>query len=214
MTDPVGQIALDRLAVQESVRLLGLARGDDWERDTPCAGWTLRRLAAHMTAQHRGFAAAARGGGGELAPWRERQDEADPGAAHRAAALDLLDAFAEPGVEEREFTLPELREGPGPGGGWPGRIAVGFHLVDYVVHAWDVAVTLGVGVELPAPVVTAAHAVALRVPTDPESRAPGAAFAPPVERTAGGSDFAAMLALLGRDPGWRPGATGDGKPQM
>ncbi|NEB82240.1 TIGR03086 family protein, partial [Streptomyces sp. SID14478] len=67
MTD---RIALDRLAVQESVRLLDLARADDWERDTPCTGWTLRRLAAHMTAQHRGFAAAARGEGNELARWR------------------------------------------------------------------------------------------------------------------------------------------------
>ncbi|NEB79271.1 TIGR03086 family protein, partial [Streptomyces sp. SID14478] len=79
------------------------------------------------------------GEGNELARWREDADAADPAGAHRAAALDLLAAFDRPGVMEREFTLPELRGGPG--GGWPGRIAVGFHLVDYVVHAWDVAVT-------------------------------------------------------------------------
>jgi uncharacterized protein (TIGR03086 family) len=205
-----GPIALDRLAVQDAVRLLDLARAGDWERDTPCAGWTLRRLAAHMTAQHHGFAAAARGEGGDPARWQESVDAPDPAGAHRVAALDLIAAFAEPGVVERQFALPELREGPGPGGGWPGRIAVGFHLVDYVVHAWDVAVTLGARVELPAPVVTAALAVARRVPADPGSRGPGAAFAPPLEATATGSEFARMLELLGRDPTRWPG----GEPQM
>ncbi|MET9498096.1 TIGR03086 family metal-binding protein [Streptomyces sp. NPDC006552] len=203
-------IALDRLAVLESVRLLGLAADADLERDTPCVGWTLRRLAAHMTAQHRGFAAAARGEGDGPAPWRETTDTADPAGAHRAAARDLLDAFTQPGVPAREFALPGLRGGPGPGGGWPGRFAVGFHLVDYAVHAWDVAVTLGARVELPAPVVTAALAVARQVPADPGLRGPGAAFGPPVQAPGAASDFARMLTLLGRDPGRWPG----GEPQM
>ncbi|WP_372345393.1 TIGR03086 family metal-binding protein [Streptomyces sp. KL116D] len=200
MTDDL--IALDRLAVQESVRLVGLVRDGDWQRDTPCAGWTVGRLVAHMTAQHRGFAAGARGAGDDLAHWRETGGSgADLAAAHRAGALDVIDAFGEPGVLEREFALPELgRDGPGPGGGWPGRIAVGFHLVDYAVHAWDVAAALGVPAELPGPVVAAALQVALRVPADPGSRAPGAAFGPPVEPAADGSDLDRMLRLLGRDP--------------
>ncbi|MFI0235235.1 TIGR03086 family metal-binding protein [Streptomyces sp. NPDC016845] len=210
MTGPDDLVTLDRLAVQEAVRLLDLARDDDWERDTPCAGWTLRGLAAHMSAQHHGFAAAARGEGGDLARWREPVTATDPAAEHRAAASGLIAAFAEPGVLDRGFGLPELRPGPGPGGGWPGRFAVGFHLVDYVVHAWDVAVTLGARVEVPEPVVTAALAVARRVPTDPESRGPGSAFAPPVEKAAYASDLDLMLALLGRDPGHG----GAAEPQM
>ncbi|NUP16952.1 MAG: TIGR03086 family protein, partial [Streptomyces sp.] len=87
-------VELDRVAVREAVRVVDLARSADWERDTPCAGWTLRRLVAHMAAQHRGFAAAARGVGGEPAHWREPEDMGAPAEVHRAAAADLLDAFA------------------------------------------------------------------------------------------------------------------------
>src|SRR4051794_17521311 len=101
-------VALDRIAVHESVRLVGLARGTDWERDTPCAGWTLRRLVAHMTAQHHGFAAAARGAGHQAAYWREPVDMTTPGRTYRGAAATVLGAFAEQGVVEREFALPEL----------------------------------------------------------------------------------------------------------
>ncbi|MFI9827351.1 TIGR03086 family metal-binding protein [Streptomyces sp. NPDC051913] len=187
-------VVLDRVAVREAVRVVDLARGADWERDTPCAGWTLRRLVAHMAAQHRGFAAAARGVGGEPAHWREPEDMGAPAEMHRAAAADLLDAFAEPGAERREFTLPEL------GLTVPGRMAIGFHLVDYVVHAWDVAATLGVRPELPDDVLGAALAVARRVPADPGSRGDGAAFAPASRVPEGAGALEETLRLLGRKP--------------
>ncbi|WP_432176289.1 TIGR03086 family metal-binding protein [Streptomyces sp. Tue6028] len=187
-------VELDRIAVHESLRVLARAEATDWERDTPCAGWTLRALVAHMTAQHRGFAAAARGAGHEEAHWREPADTADPGRTYREAASAVLDAFAEPGVTEREFVLPEL------GGPFPGRRAVGFHFVDYVVHAWDVAATLGVRLELPGAVLDAAVAVARRVPTDPALRGPGFAFAPARDVPAGADALDEALRLLGRDP--------------
>lgn len=184
----------DRIAVREAVRLVDLAASDDWERDTPCAGWTLRRLVAHMAAQHHGFAAAARGAGQDAARWREPEDMSEPARVHRSAAADVLDAFGEPGAGEREFALPEL------GGSFPGRTAIGFHLVDYVVHAWDVAATLGVAVELPDDVLRAALAVARRVPTDPALRGPGFAFAPAVDVPAGAGPLNETLRLLGRVP--------------
>ncbi|MFV8182021.1 TIGR03086 family metal-binding protein [Streptomyces sp. AF1B] len=184
----------DRIAVREAVRVVDLAASDDWERDTPCAGWTLRRLVAHMAAQHHGFAAAARGAGQDAARWREPEDMSEPAGVHRSAAADVLDAFGEPGAGEREFTLPEL------GGSFPGRTAIGFHLVDYVVHAWDVAATLGVAVELPDDVLRAALAVARRVPTDPALRGPGFAFAPTVDVPAGAGPLNETLRLLGRVP--------------
>ncbi|MFF5029852.1 TIGR03086 family metal-binding protein [Streptomyces collinus] len=190
-------VEADRMAVREAVRVVDLAGEDDWERDSPCAGWTLRRLVAHMTAQHHGFAAAARGEGQDAAHWREPRDMSEPAKAHRAAAAAVLAAFAEPGAVEWEFALPEL------GGGFPGRRAVGFHLVDYVVHAWDVAATLGLRVRLPDDVLGAALAVARRVPADPALRGPGSAFAPVVrapEQAAGSGPLEETLRLLGRRP--------------
>ncbi|MEU0068192.1 TIGR03086 family metal-binding protein [Streptomyces sp. NPDC006332] len=187
-------VELDRIAVREAVRVVDLARERDWERDTPCAGWTVRRLVAHMTAQHHGFAAAARGAGGEAEHWREREDASDPALAHRVAAADVLAAFAEPGVPERQFTLFELS------GSFRGRTAIGFHLVDYVVHAWDVAVSLGTGLDLPDEVLGAALAVARRVPTDPAARAEGSAFAAALDVPEGAAPLAKTLRLLGRAP--------------
>ncbi|WP_369249849.1 TIGR03086 family metal-binding protein [Streptomyces sp. R41] len=187
-------VELDRIAVLESLRVVEPAREADWERDTPCAGWTLRRLVAHMTAQHYGFAAAARGAGHEEAYWREPEDMSDPGRTYRGAATTVLAAFAEPGVGEREFVLPEL------GVAVPGRLAVGFHFIDYVVHAWDVAATLGAGLDLPGHVLDAGLAVARRVPTDPAGRGAGFAFAPALDVPAGSEPLEEALRLLGRDP--------------
>ncbi|MBE8473440.1 TIGR03086 family metal-binding protein [Streptomyces justiciae] len=194
-------VGLDRIAVQEAVRVVGLARDGDWERDSTCAGWSLRRLVAHMAAQHRGFAAAARGVGAGLAHWREPADMGAPAEVHRLAAADVLDAFAEPGVEEREFTLPEL------GRSLPGRTAIGFHLVDYVVHAWDVAAALGVRLDLPDEVLVAGLAVARRVPADPGSRGDGFPFAPALKVPDGAGALEETLRLLGRDPARWPAVT-------
>ncbi|MFF1293688.1 MULTISPECIES: TIGR03086 family metal-binding protein [unclassified Streptomyces] len=192
-------VELDRIAVHEALRVVELAQDGDWERDSPCAGWTLRRLVAHMAAQHHGFAAAARGAGGDPAYWTGPADMRDPAKGHRAAATDLLVAFAEPGAVEREFTLPEL------GGRFPGRLAIGFHFIDYVVHAWDVAATLGVGLELPDEVLTAGLAVARFVPADPAGRGPGFAFAATLEVAPGAGPLEETLRLLGRSPEWVSG---------
>lgn len=187
-------VALDRIAVHESLRVVDLAKEADWERDTPCAGWTLRRLVAHMAAQHHGFAAAARGAGSEAAYWREPDDMSEPGRTYRGAATTVLAAFAEPGAIGRRFLLPEL------GGAFPGQLAVGFHFIDYVVHTWDVAAALGVGLDLPEHVLDAAVAVARLVPTDPAGRGPGFAFAPALGVPAGSDPLDEALRLLGRAP--------------
>ena len=55
-------LSLHRTAVLASVDAVNAVIGDDLTRPTPCAGWDLATLLAHMTVQHRGFAAAARGG--------------------------------------------------------------------------------------------------------------------------------------------------------
>ncbi|MFJ5029270.1 TIGR03086 family metal-binding protein [Streptomyces sp. NPDC088560] len=187
-------VELDRIAVQEAVRVVDLATPADWTRDTPCAGWDLRRLVAHMTAQHFGFAAAARGAGRRPEHWRDPEDMSEPARTHRSAAASVLAAFAEPGVQGREFTLPEL------GGDFPGDRAVSFHFIDYVVHAWDVAATLGMPVRFPAHVLAAALAVARAVPADPARRGPGFAFAPPLTVAEGSGTLEEILRVLGRGP--------------
>jgi uncharacterized protein (TIGR03086 family) len=191
-------VALDARAVAESVRLVSHVTPTDLNRPTPCADWTLHGLLRHMTAQHHGFAAAAEGDG-DLARWRPRSPRTDPVAAYQAAAEHVVAAFAADGVLEREFPLPEFKNGLM----FPGPRAVSFHFVDYVVHSWDVAKTLSLSVDFGPDLLEAALAVARAVPGDDARTEPGAAFAPEVAWP-GGSRVDQAVALLGRTPDWSP----------
>jgi uncharacterized protein (TIGR03086 family) len=192
---------LHRAAVLKTVDVVDTVTPRDLDRPTPCAGWNLADLLTHMTAQHRGFAAAARGFGAAQDAWRPeavRADiVADPGATHAAAARDALAAFAAAGASEATFALPDF----GPGATFPGAVAMDFHFIDYVVHGWDVAATLGVEYRLPAEVVTAAMPLALFVPDGDYRTNAGAPFGPAVEAD-GADDLARILAHLGRRPDW------------
>ncbi|MFB6437477.1 TIGR03086 family metal-binding protein [Streptomyces sp. NPDC056411] len=103
--------------------------------------WTLADLLAHMTAQHHGFAAAALGDGEELAHWRVHPLGNDPVGRYTEAADAVLAAFATVDRPDRPFVLPEF----GTTQPFPADRAIGLHLIDYVVHSWDVARSLGLG---------------------------------------------------------------------
>ncbi|AUY50565.1 TIGR03086 family metal-binding protein [Streptomyces sp. CB01881] len=176
---------------------------------TPCAGWTLRRLLEHVVGQHRGFAAAARGAGPDPALWRDVPVDGDPAGAFRLSAGELTAAFAEAHAAPRAghgLWLPEIRDGAA----FPLRQAVGFHLLDTLVHAWDVAAALGTPKEVAGAVdadewlASALLSAAVLVPAAPEDRVPGAAFRKPRQWPRGAGSFDRVLALLGRDPGWAP----------
>ena len=194
-----------RTAIESSVDVVALVRPDMLTLPTPCTGWTLADLLAHMTAQHHGFAEAARGRGHEPAVWHAESYAAavaaDPAGTYAAAAEDALRAFAAEGVDDRLFALPEL----GPEATVPGAVALGFHFVDYVVHGWDVATALGRRYRLPADVISAALPIATAVPDGEIRDDPAFPFARSVEpgHTDGhlDDDFTRLLRHLGRDPG-------------
>ncbi len=192
-----------RTAVLATIPVVATVSAEDLHRPTPCAGWDLTDLLAHMTAQHRGFAAAARGNGADAAVWdattvRDAVTRA-PGDTYAAAAHDALAAFAAPDAAETSFALPEF----GPGAVFPAAVAIGFHLIDSVVHGWDVAATLGQAYQLPADVLDAVRPLALMVPDGDYRSTPGAPFGPAVAGVATGV-LDQVLAHLGRDPRWRP----------
>lgn len=191
-------IELDRRAVAASVAVVSLVGPDDLRRPTPCSEWTLGDLIAHMTVQHQGFAAAARGNGTDLSVWRITPVD-DPVAAYAAAADDVLAAFAEPGAADARFALPEF----GTDATFRGERAIGFHFLDYVVHTWDVARSLGVPPDLPPDLVRAALPGAEAVPDGPGRAEPGAAFAPRLPAATGATDLDRLLALVGRSRDWR-----------
>ncbi|MFC8731176.1 TIGR03086 family metal-binding protein [Luteimicrobium sp. NPDC057192] len=186
--------------MEGSVAVVERVAPSDLARPTPCAGWTLADLLAHMVVQHDGFAAAARGEVTELADWEPRPVGDDVVAVYRTAAAGVVDAFAACDTDA-ELWLPEVRGGVGI----PAQTALGFHLVDYVVHAWDVAASLGAA-DAFAPdddVLAQALDVSRQVPDGEARTVPGAAFAPALAGDGGGA-LAETLRLLGRDPAWAP----------
>jgi uncharacterized protein (TIGR03086 family) len=193
-----------RRAVSASVDVVSLVTTEDLARTTPCAGWNLADLLTHMTVQHRGFAAAARGHGADEAVWQAGDiAEAvggDPAGTYAAAAAAVLDAFAGDDVLDAAFALPEL----GPGATFPGAMAIGFHFVDYVVHGWDVARSLDRPFALAADVVAAAVPWAMAVPDGDFRTADGAVFGPAIASTGPAGDLDRILAHLGRSPQWTP----------
>jgi uncharacterized protein (TIGR03086 family) len=192
---------LHRIAVMNSISLVDSVRTTDLDAPTPCAGWRLRDLLAHMTVQHRGFAAAARGFGDQPDVWRADAVvgaiSADPTGTYAAAASDVMTAFADDAVLEASFALPEF----GPNATFPGIMAIGFHFIDYVIHGWDVAESLGVPYVLPDDVIDAALPLSLLVPDGEDRDAPGAPFAHAIDAPST-TNFDRMLLHLGRDPEW------------
>jgi uncharacterized protein (TIGR03086 family) len=184
---------LDRRAVETSRSLVRAVEVDQLGLPTPCSEWDLGALLAHMTVQHHGFARAVAGERTELADWQPVA-AADVVAAYDAAADRVIEAFRAPA--DKAY-LPEIRGGVTV----PARMAMGFHFVDYVVHSWDVAVTVGLPVEFDDEVLAMALAVAAQVPDDAASRGPGQAFGPslPAED---GEPFERVLRMVGRSPGW------------
>ncbi|MFJ3788026.1 TIGR03086 family metal-binding protein [Kitasatospora sp. NPDC090091] len=198
-------LALHARSLESAARLVDTVQPEQLVLATPCAGWTLGELLAHEAGQHRGFAAAARGAGPDPDLFAAVPVGNDPGGAFRRSAAELAAAFAEAAADgERRLWLPEIRAD----GAFPLRPAVGFHLVDTVVHSWDAAAALGVGAGVAAAVAGdprlagALLAVAERVPAGPADRAPGRAFRERRETAAGAGPFHRTLALLGRDPAW------------
>jgi uncharacterized protein (TIGR03086 family) len=174
----------------------------DLDRPTPCAGWDLRALLEHMTGQDHGFAAAVRAartaGEVDVSAFAPRPLGPSPAATVATGLDEVVAAFAD--GAESPVLLPEF------GARLPLPIVAGMHLVDTLVHGWDVVAALGVqagyGAELDTEVVAAALAMAEQVPDDTAREAPGAPFGHALTAPADADPWTRTLTLLGRDPAW------------
>jgi uncharacterized protein (TIGR03086 family) len=182
---------LNRGALAAALEAVAQVTPHDLHRPTPCAGWDVESLLRHMTGQHRGFATSARGARPQRQDFAPAQD-ADPIAGYRAASGQVERAFSGLG-SSAVLWLPELSE-ERP---FPAPLAVGFHTIDYVIHAWDVARSVGYHLRVPNAVVEPALALARSLPAP---RGPGAPFLAEVETRAGMDSLEELLAWSGRNP--------------
>jgi uncharacterized protein (TIGR03086 family) len=164
---------------------------DQWSGPTPCGEWDVRELVGHVVAGNRVFAAVA--GGVPLEQARPALGDplgADPVAAYRESAAQLVAAFRVPGALERPLTIPF--------GTVPAPVALNLRIVDTLVHGWDLARATGRTVSFPDDVVEQSIAFSRdllpQVPPDRSPFGPSrpvAGDAPPLDR---------LGALLGREP--------------
>lgn len=164
----------------------------DLQRRTPCRGWKLGHLLAHMVGQNHGFATAVREGSATTDDHVPRHFTPD---AWRDSTRELLEAFqaADPSVDVVEPELATV-------GALPLHAVIGAQLLDTVVHTWDVARSLDLQFNPTREIASAVLAVAVTVPDGPTRRRPGSNFAPAQILPVGASDWERSLALLGRDP--------------
>ncbi len=192
-------LSCDRRAVQTTVGVVGKVGVGDLDRATPCAGWTLRTLLAHMIGQNHGFAAAADGDSRDPAVFADRPVGDQPAAEYEASARRVTEAFGGAPLVERGMYLPEVRGGMT----LPATTAIGFHLVDYVVHGWDVAMSLGITADFDDDVLRTALTIAESVPDESKSLDERAPFRPSVP-TSSTALLDRVVATLGRAPDWTP----------
>jgi uncharacterized protein (TIGR03086 family) len=179
------KVPLHRSAVDTASQYVGRLSREDLSRPTPCESWDLKALLAHMIGQHRGFTRAVRYGRATVADHAPQEFTPD---AWQTSTTELLAAFA---GADLSGTVTELTLAPTP---LPVGQVVGAHLLDTVVHTWDIAVTIG---ECYAPaddLVDVVAAVAAAIPD--HARDVDTPFGP--RRPAYGSRWQRLLADLGR----------------
>ncbi|WP_242884183.1 TIGR03086 family metal-binding protein [Actinomadura litoris] len=155
---------------------------------TPCEGWTVADLLHHMNERHEALARTV------LPPLEPGEDPRDDFARVAGRSLTALD---------RTGTTVDLPwRGPAPTE-W----VLGVHVVDMLVHRWDLARALGTALDTPAGLLAAALPLA-RANTAPGSvlNGPGGVYRPPLPEDPDRPAIDTIVALLGRDPRWTPPA--------
>jgi uncharacterized protein (TIGR03086 family) len=162
---------------------------------TPCPDWTVRGLLRHIVSANEGFAQAAINGSAPARAWASGRLGDNPAGAYRRSNARVADAFADGGALDRLVEVSEF-------GSFPRRVALKFHQLFCVVHAWDLAKAIDIPYEPPPDLVEQAFALARKIPDTATVRGPGAAFERSVKIPGDASDFDQLLGLLGRNPDW------------
>ena len=185
----------DRRVLAVTTGIVEQVRPDQLGLPTPCDGWNVADLLRHMVGNNNGFAAAALGEPPSADVW-DGADVTDPVGEFAASAERVADAFAS--VEPLTGTFAVLGYGDVPAGQ-----AVGMHFIDYLVHGWDVAVSIGADPGLDPGACQAVLDIGAGWPLDsPRIWGPGTAFGYRVDVPADAPVADRMLGFLGRSPAW------------
>jgi len=173
---------------------------DEWNRPSPCAGWTVTQVLQHAAGDQRGFAATITGEDGPtdnpFAP--SGTFDGDPVEIAESAMAVASAAWGR--FDDPSATAPS----PIPPGEMTVELGVGACALDAAVHAWDIAVATAQANPLTVELARALMPVATSI-VEP-LRAYGA-YAPALAAVSGDDAAEALLRYLGRRPNWTPEST-------
>lgn len=182
-------LALSRAALVAASGPVSAVSTSDMSRPTPCGSWDLASLVGHMVAHNRGWVRAAAGEPADGSVW---DSLSEPPSAFPASCAAVSEAFAACTLDRLDvYAYGQLSLST----------ALRMHIVDYVIHGWDVATSLGAPFEVSPDLAAAAYEIMLAFPDGPR---PNKAFGVkvPVPPTATVMDK--FLGYVGRDPAWKP----------
>lgn len=168
-------------------------RPSDWERPSPCSRWRALDVLGHV-------GSAVRFGTQLLRDERPAWNPADPpGDGVEGEPASWWEVLADPArAAVRGVDLDRVVESPA--GPRPIGEGLSFPALDLFVHAWDLARSTGVDVEIPLGAIEFAHAVIDPIP--PEQVRNPRVFADEVAAPAGATATESFVAWTGRDPRW------------
>ena len=141
-----------QLATDTFADRLGQVQPDQWDVPTPCEGWSVRDLVAHVVGGN-AMAVALLGGASTedaVALFTGTELAGDVAAQFAEGAAAQLAAFAGDGTATQVLHHPM--------GDLPGEVVHGFRVGDLTLHAWDLSRAIGADETLPAPLVEAVYA--------------------------------------------------------
>jgi len=163
----------------------------DWDRPSPCEGWTARALTGHvLTVLDNGVTMM---GGGEV-DWSAAADPFTAAGDDPLAAFQERSAAARTALEAADLDVVTET----PVGAMPLRKRLAFPAMDLHLHAWDLGRTVDHPVEISDEIAQFVHAALDPMPAE-MMRSDGV-FGPEVPAPADATPTEALMAWTGRQP--------------
>lgn len=164
---------------------------DGWDAPTPCQGWSVQDLVAHVVDEERWVPSLLTGEPSEHHSGDRPGDglDADPVAAWRQAATDVRNAIGDPGVVHVTVRLAS--------GETTGATLLLEVFADHLIHTWDLARAIGADERLDADLV---EACATWFDEHEREWRENGEIGPSAAVPEGADAQARLLARFGRDP--------------
>ena len=175
------EIGLLETVLVETEAAIASVAPTDLHLPTPCGDFEVARLVDHLVGWANSFAMRLKGVP-EMGDPNSYRVDGDPTSEFRQAAQTILGAYRDGGEEAQ-------------------RLPVGFVIMEFLVHGWDLGTATGRSVTF-SPAAADLGLAAGRLMLKPDYRGPGKSFGYEVEVPDGAGPVDRLVAFMGRDPGW------------